>query len=236
MNAHHASRHLHRGAWAAWRCAGLCLLASVAGAAQAAPVFVNGSFETPALFYQAPGGGDSTALPGWTTALSGVEHYHSAAYGLGPAADGVMAVDLAYVTSMAGGAIEQALDTVAGETYTVAFHAGNTRSSGRTGSGIVKISIDGVHLTDIATPDALTGLTVWSLESFSFTAADSSSVVRFWNDQNPLVHFALIDGVSVAESGGGHAVPVPGTSALLAVGLGLLGIRRTRGRAPSVAR
>lgn len=230
MNTQPAPRPRHRSAWAAWRRAGLGLLASVAFAAQAAPVFVNGSFETPSLFYQAPGGGSTTAVPGWTTALSGVEHYNSAAYGLGLAADGSMAVDLAYVTSLTGGAIEQALDTVAGDTYTVAFYAGNSRSSGRTGSGIVKISIDGVHLVDIATPDAPTGLTVWSLESFSFTAADSSTVVRFWNDQNPLVHFALIDGVSVAASDGGHAVPVPGTSALLALGLGLMGVRRKLSR------
>ncbi len=185
----------------------------------AAPVFVNGSFEAPGVFYQAPGGGNATAITGWTTALSGVEHYNSSAYGLGPAADGLMAVDLAYVASMNGGAIEQALQTVAGETYTVDFFAGNTINAGRTGTGIVKISIDGLHLLDIATPDVTTVATVWAQRSFSFTATDDSTTVRFWNNQNPLQYYALIDGVSIAAAGAGGRVPEPGTFALAVLAL-----------------
>lgn len=118
-----------------------------------------------------------------------------------------MAVDLAYVTRLAGGGIEQALATEAGETYTFDFFAGNSTNGGRTGMGIVKISIDGVDVIDIATPDASTVATLWAQRSFSFTAISGSSVVRFWNLQNPLQHFALIDGVSVGTTGGG--VPEP---------------------------
>lgn len=194
----------------------------LSSAAHATPVaFVNGSFEVPGVSYQAPGGGNSSAIAGWTTALSGVEHYNSTAYGLGPAADGLMVVDLAYYTSLAGGGIEQALATVAGESYEVGFFAGNSRSSGRDGSGIVHVTIDGAGTLDFATPVALTGLTVWEQRSFRFTATDSSTVIRFWNDQNPFLHFALIDGVSVGTPAVG-IVPEPGSAGL--AGLALLGL------------
>lgn len=216
------------------RALGVALLAFGGASAGAGPVFVNGSFEAPSAFYQAPGGGNSTAITGWTTALSGVEHYNSSAYGVGAAADGLMAVDLAYVTSMGGGAIEQALATVAGETYTVSFFAGNSINAGRTGTGIVKISIDGLDLVDIATPDASTVATLWAQRSFSFTATDSSTVVRFWNNQNPLQHYALIDGVSVVTD---SQVPEPGSLALATLALSLSGVggAARRRRRPSAA-
>lgn len=199
----------------------MCLLPS-----HAASLFVNGSFETPLVTYQAPGGGNSTAIPGWTTALSGVEHYNSPAYGLGAAADGVMVVDLAYYTS-GHGAIEQALATVAGQRYDVSFFAGNTRSSGRSGSGIVKVTIDGGTTLEFATPDATTALTIWAERSFSFVASDASTTIRFWNDQNPFAHFALIDGVGAQAA----VVPEPGSMPLVLAGVltvgGLMRRRQT---------
>lgn len=41
------------------------------------------------------------------------------------------------MTSLNGGAIEQALQTVAGETDTAGFFAGNTDNAGRTGAHAV---------------------------------------------------------------------------------------------------
>lgn len=202
----------------------LPLLATCALATgHAAPVFVNGSFETPTVTYQAPAGGNSTAIAGWTTVLSGVEQYNSTAFGLGAAADGLMVVDLAYYTSLAGGGIEQAVATEAGESYELSFYVGNTRSSGRTGTGVVRLTIDGTT-TDFATPNASGALTVWEQKTFRFVARGSSTTVRFWNDQNPFQYFALIDGVGFSTPQG--SVPEPATWAL--VGLGLLGLGRVR--------
>lgn len=59
----------------------------------ATPVFADGRFELPGLLCKAPGGWDTKAIAGWTMPLSGVEHEPSSAYRLGPAADGLMAVD-----------------------------------------------------------------------------------------------------------------------------------------------
>jgi hypothetical protein len=124
-----------------------------------------------------------------------------------------MAVDLANFTFNAGG-LEQAVATVPGQTYDLSFFAGNILTAGRDGTGIVKVSIDGGAPLSFATAVATTATNVWALRSFSFTATGSSTVVRFFNEQNANLHFAYIDGVGVQA-----AVPEPGTAALWLGGL-----------------
>ena len=201
-------------------------LAAAAPAKAAANLFVNGSFETPNINYQALGGG-STVITDWTTVLSGVEHFNVPANGVGAAADGVMAVDLANFTYLTGGGLEQAVPTTPGQSYDVSFSAGNSLSSGRTGTGIVKVTTDGITTQSFATAVATTATMAWAVRSFSFVATGSSTMIRFWNDQNPNFYFADLDGVIVTAS-----VPEAQSWAMLAAGLAIIGacLRRTTGK------
>ncbi len=210
-----------------FRCAlaSTCLLAALAPA-QATNLFVNGSFETPTVGYQLLGGG-STAITGWTTVLSGVEHFSPSANGVGAAADGTMVVDLANYTYLTGGGLEQAVATTPGQSYDVSFAAGNSLSSGRTGTGIIKVTIGGTTTLNFNTAVATSAAMAWATRSFSFVATGNSTMLRFWNDQNPNLYFADLDAVSVQPS----AVPEPQQAWLLLAGLALMGAslrRRTQ--------
>jgi Protein of unknown function (DUF642)/PEP-CTERM motif len=200
-----------------------CLAAASLAPAHADNLFVNGSFETPTLGYQALPGG-STAISGWTTVLSGVEHFSPSAYGVGAAADGLMVVDLANYTYLSGGGIEQTVATTAGQTYEIRFFAGTSLYAGRDGTGIVKVSVDGGTPWVFDTAVAGSATIAWAERSFSFVAADSASTVRFWNDQNPYQHFANIDGVALV------AAPVPEPQTWLLMSAGLLAAASLRRR------
>jgi hypothetical protein len=195
----------------------LVALAAALPAQAASNLFVNGSFETPTISYEELGGG-STVITGWTTVLSGVEHFNVAAQGVGAAADGVMAVDLANYTFVAGGGLEQAVATTPGQSYDISFWAGNSKSAGRTGTGIIKVTLDGSTTQSFATAVATSATMAWALRSFSFVATGSSTLIRFWNDQNPNQFFADLDGVSVAAS-----VPEANSWLMLAAGLAAIG-------------
>jgi hypothetical protein len=189
----------------------LCLIC-LTGPAAAASLFVNGSFEssTTVTGYAELGNG-STFITGWTTVLSGVEYFNAVPFG--GAGDGVMVVDLAnYVYT--GGGIEQSVATVAGQAYDVSFLAGNSKASGRDGTGIIKVSLNGQFLQDFSTATAAGATMVWAQRSFSFVATGPSTTVRFWNDQNPNGHFADLDGVGIQAS-----VPEPATWGLMLGGL-----------------
>ena len=198
-------------------------IALVAGAAHAAiPVpIVNGSFEVPFTTGNSILPGGSTFVTGWTTVFTGVEHFNATGYG--GAFDGQMIVDLANYVYSTGG-IEQSFATTIGTEYTATFALGNYLGFGRDGTGIVNVSAAGSTAT-FSTAVATTGSTTWSTASFTFTANDTTTTLRFWNEQNANQHFAFVDGVGVTA-----AVPEPGTWAMLASGLALLGVARHRSR------
>jgi Protein of unknown function (DUF642) len=195
-------------------CAAALTSALVTSPARAANLFTNGSFETPNVSYAALGTG-STAITGWTTVLSGVEHFNASSYGLGAAADGLMVVDLANYTYLTGGGLEQAVATVPGQSYDLSFAAGNSLSFGRTGTGIIKVTLDRSTTLSFNTAVATGSALVWAQRSFSFVATGSSTMVRFWNDQNPNLYFADLDAVSMQPS----AVPEPSPAVMLTTGL-----------------
>lgn len=189
----------------------LVLLAGLglAGAAQAQLV-VNGSFELPG---GCEGGcvlpGGSTAIAGWTTVLSGVEYINPLVLGVGPVPDGLMAVDLANFTFPEGGGIEQTLATVTGQTYTLNFSLGNARFDGRDGTGTVRVQVAGLDLM-FDTPVAPTIAGVWASASVDFVAQAESTTLRFLNEQNPLLHYAVIDQVSVVPEPAAWALTLAG--------------------------
>lgn len=191
-------------------------LATCATAASA-NLLTNGSFELPGTSY-ATLPGNSTAITGWTTVLNGVEWFNATGYG--GAADGVMVVDLAnYIYT--GGGIEQTFVTQIGQTYALNFSLGTLQGFGRDGTAHIDMTVAGI--TTGYNVVNHTGNLVWTPYSLNFTATGAITTLRFTNNENPYLHFADVDGVSVSS------VPVPAAAWLLGSGLlGLAGVARRR--------
>ena len=202
------------------------IAATLIAAGAQALAFTNGSFEANPP-NSVPGynelGGGSTAIPGWTTVLSGVEWVDPNAGGVpdfGDAEDGRMIVDLAnYVYT--GGGLEQTFDTLAGTTYRVSFSGSTIQDYGRDGTGKIDVTAPGYsHTFGVSN---LTATLVWTQFVFDFVATGASSTLRFSNSEDPYAHFAMIDAVSVT------AVPLPAAAWLMLSGLlGLGAVARRR--------
>jgi hypothetical protein len=189
------------------------VLAAQPALAAGPELLVNGSFENPGIGYVSLPG-QSTCIAGWTTVLSGVEYYSA---GTG-AADGSIVVDLANYTYTQGGGLQQTFATTPGASYTLGFWAGNVLASGRDGTGQVRVQVGKVDQT-FATAVATGNAYAWRWIDVGFTAQATSSTLTFSNTQNPYLHFAAIDGVSVS------AVPEPAGPGLWCAGLLVLGLR-----------
>lgn len=200
----------------------LSLIAVLAsGTARADNLLVNPGFELPAGNSYVALLGNSTAITGWKTVLSGVEWFNAVPYG--GAADGVMIVDLANYTYLNGGGIEQTFATEAGRTYDLAFSLGTLAGYGRDGTAHIDVTVAG-NTTGYDLVN-YTAHTAWTPVSLSFQATGATTTLRFTNTQNPNLHFAYVDGVSAVA-----AVPEPESWALLLGGLTLIGAIARRRR------
>jgi hypothetical protein len=137
-------------------------------------------------------------LTGWATRLNGVEWFDPGFYGWGSAHDGTYVVDLAPYTYTGGGvAIAGGIATTPGSDYKLTFYASTLQASGRDGTGQVDVYIDGA-LTQSFNLSNSTATVKWVKETVDFTAVNATTYIKFQNEQDPYLHFAMIDDVSVA--------------------------------------
>ena len=117
--------------------------------------------------------GGSTAITDWV--VTG----HSVDYGaLWPAADGIRSIDM---NGNDAGGVAQTVATVAGGTYSVSFDlAGNQHDA--PDEKLMHVETDG-SLAGAFSFTTTTGDIGWTTQTFSFTAADASTVLSFISDE-----------------------------------------------------
>ncbi len=205
----------------------LTLSGSVLPLAQAAP-FQNGSFESPGmgassqLDIATPGAAPTGWLAGGT--LGNFALFYQSSIWIAPHS-GLASIGFGG-NGTTGATIAQTFDTVAGVPYIVNFYTaaqqlGNGPQSYRAealnGSTVLGVSTGTIPVS-----------TTWTLRSFEFVAASSSTRLLFSDLSNGAAAFSLnwaLDSVSVA------VVPEPASFGMMALGLlGLsaLGLHRRR--------
>lgn len=204
----------------------LATLAGVSAACAQANLLTNGSFELPVGNGQNQiiPGGDSTAVLGWTTILSGVERFDPTLYSVGSAPDGNIVIDVCPF-NFTGGGIQQTFATTVGQQYTLSFSAGTSNAFGRTGDAVLNVSVGNVAQS--FTLQNLQAVAVYNTYTVPFTATAATTLLTFQNLQDANTHFAFIDRVSVP---GITAAPEPGALTFVLATLPLMGAAFRRKR------
>ena len=181
-------------------------------------LLVNGSFELPADvgtvngYAYFPGG--SSAIPGWTTILNGVEYgdISRANVGTGFAyrgvvQDGSFCIDLA-PWAYVGGGIKQTFDTLPGTNYEVSFFMGTAAFSGTEGTGHCLATA--ANATNSFASTNTGPFFQWVARSFIFTAISTNTTLTFSTSDNPIRHYVAIDNVTVVSQGSPLTVELSG--------------------------
>lgn len=215
------------------RLALLALVSLFAGAR--ADAQVNGGFESPIVPY---GGyntyGTGSSFTGWTVVgapgnvapISGA--YACCGYTF-QAHSGAQWIDLTGTTNTATG-ILQNMTTAMGSQYSLSFWIGNIIEPGY-GFGVsssVDVVIDGTSAGVFTNAFGNSNSLNWQQYVVTFTAASNSTAVELYNADPGNDNNNGLDDVVLTETA--IATPEPASVALLATGLGVLGIGARRKR------
>jgi hypothetical protein len=208
-------------------------IVSVAGAASAAELVVNGGFEDigDAAFQNwggyTFGAGFTPVLPGWTIVGGSVDVTTNAS-GWSPAYKGNDSLD---INGWTPGEISQTFADEAGQTYTVSFAYSRNAAGAADPAALAQVSAGGVIDPVTATDGQFgsvhtgpgTGMT-WKTDSFTFVGTGSDTIdLKALNGTNGGVFF---DAISVTGS-----IPEPATWGLMILGFGGAGAMLRRRRA-----
>jgi hypothetical protein len=142
----------------------------MASPARADDLVVNGSFEQPVV---ADGSYVVTStLPGWTTTGAGAEIQNNVSSTHGVAFDGNQYVEL---DSYSNSCMQQVVPTVAGQVYTLSF-AYSPRPGYPASTNGIDVELDEALIADLATDGTALSHSVWTWNTYQFTAAGPTTM------------------------------------------------------------
>jgi hypothetical protein len=140
--------------------------------------------------------------------------------------EGNQNLDLTGPGNLGANGVEQTVSTIAGTAYRLTFWVGNQDSAFApyTSPSIITLLVNGTTINNYTNSANSSGNVNWAPFTFDFTAAGSSTTIRFTN-ATPSDNYAGLDNVSLVDVG---SVPEPSTLALVLAGGLWLGLGRLR--------
>jgi hypothetical protein len=218
----------------AWLGATVACALLVSGAASAANLVTNGSFENGSFTDNT--GQDTDSLPLGSTAMTGwtVSGSEGLAW-IGPtnpfgltASDGSYFLDLTgYSDGAPFSGVTQTISTVAGAHYSLTFDLGSSTNWGIPDG----ITASAGSTSGTFTSTNTTSTNAWESETLNFTAAGTSTAISLLGEQGDA--YIGLDDVSVVETSG--PIPEPATWVMLIGGMAAVGAAARRRRSPASA-
>lgn len=189
-----------------------------------ADLLTNGSFEDGILVNDGNAtmtfSAGPTNITGWTAVGRQVSWIEAGnPFGLS-AQDGSRFLDLtAYNPGAPFGGVSQTISTTVGQEYALSFYLGSYTA--RWGGPPVSILASAGGASQTFTVSTTSTASTWTPFSMLFTATSTSTPITLTGAAG--LNYIGLDNVSVDPSGG-PTTPEPGSYALIAIGLGLLGV------------